>query len=136
MAKDKIVVALPVLCAALGITVLSHIPQPPMPDMGFSWQDKVWHLIAYTAFGATLGFAVRGWHPEYSTKKVMGIVLVGTALFGVYDEFHQSFVPNRDASIADWVADSIGGMVSLFVLPFATRLARGVQLYFSHSEQE
>lgn len=135
MAKYKLVITLPVLCVALGITVLSHIPQPPMPDMGFSLQDKVWHLLAYTVFGTTLGLAVRGWHPEYSTKKVVVVVLVGTTLFGVYDELHQSFVPNRDASIADWIADSIGGAISLLTLPLTARIAHGVQRYFSHSRR-
>lgn len=135
MAKHKIVLALPLLCIAIGMSILSHVPQPPMPDMGFSLQDKVWHILAYTAFGTALGLAVRGWYPAYSTKKVILIILIGTALFGIYDEVHQSFVPNRDASVADWIADCIGGIASLLLLSFTTRLARSVQQYFSHAGQ-
>jgi len=34
---------------------------------------------------------------------------VATAAYGVSDEWHQSFVPLRDASIRDWMTDLLGG---------------------------
>ena len=34
---------------------------------------------------------------------------VATAAYGVSDEWHQSFVPLRDASIRDWLTDLLGG---------------------------
>ena len=33
--------------------------------------------------------------------------------YGALDEWHQSFVPGRDASVGDWVADSAGVMLGL-----------------------
>jgi VanZ family protein len=47
---------------------------------------------------------------------------VFTILFGISDEFHQMFVPSRDASVLDILADSVGAaagtMVALFISRF------------------
>ncbi|MFO0944389.1 MAG: VanZ family protein [Planctomycetota bacterium] len=63
--------------------------------------DKIAHAIAYAvlAFLLTRGFGHRGW----------GIAI--TVLYGLLDEYHQSFVPGRDAGLADWLADSLGAVV-------------------------
>lgn len=135
MRKAELMTTIPVVCVAIGITVLSHMPAPPTPDMGFELQDKLLHILAYTVFGTTLGLAVRGWHPEYSRGRTMLIIVIGTALFGIYDEIHQSFVPFRQSSVGDWVADCIGGVLSLLLLPAMTKLARNIRTYFLKSKQ-
>lgn len=134
MQKVKLVSAIPLFCIALGITIVSHMPSPPAPDMGFELQDKVLHIIAYTLFGTALGLAVRGWHPEYSRGRTILVILIGTALFGIYDEVHQSFIPFRNSSIADWIADCIGAFLSLILLPAMTKLAQGIRAYFLKSK--
>lgn len=133
MQKVKLVSAIPLLCIALGITIVSHLPSPPAPDMGFELQDKVLHIAAYTLFGTALGLAVRGWHPEYSRGRTILVVIIGTALFGIYDEVHQSFIPFRNSSVADWIADCIGACLSLLLLPAMTKLAQGIRAYFLKS---
>ena len=35
-------------------------------------------------------------------------LIVAGALYGATDEWHQSFVPGRDASVLDWLADLCG----------------------------
>jgi VanZ family protein len=35
-------------------------------------------------------------------------------LYGVLDEWHQSFVPGRVVSVADWAADIIGVVLGYF----------------------
>ena len=42
----------------------------------------------------------------------LGVAIV--MVYGLSDEFHQSFVPMRDASIYDVFADIIGGMLGIF----------------------
>ena len=42
-------------------------------------------------------------------------MIIGT-LYGVSDEFHQSFVPGRTASIWDLAADSIGVAIAQTVI--------------------
>lgn len=40
-------------------------------------------------------------------RAVLGAI-VGAAIFGAVDEWHQGFIPGRDRDVADWRADSIG----------------------------
>lgn len=63
--------------------------------------DKIAHGIAYALLGflLTRGLGNRGW----------GIAVAIT--YGMLDEFHQSFVPGRDAGAADWIADSVGAIL-------------------------
>ena len=46
-----------------------------------------------------------------SRAGILGAVLLGSFLYGLSDEFHQSFVSGRNASILDSIADTIGGVV-------------------------
>jgi len=73
--------------------------------------DKLLHFIEY----AVLGFLM-----SYSLKKsgVKRYILRGwlfAALYALTDETHQAFVPMRDASVLDFGADSIGGIIGSFI---------------------
>jgi VanZ family protein len=46
-------------------------------------------------------------------------LIVGYALL---DEYHQSFVPSRTASIFDSLIDSVGGLVALIVIRWRAAL--------------
>ena len=72
----------------------------------FNWvpaADKLAHLVVYGILGALLarGRRLQGHLPHAV------LVLVG-ALYGASDEWHQSFVPGRQVSALDWVADLCG----------------------------
>jgi VanZ family protein len=41
--------------------------------------------------------------------------MVFCSLYGASDEWHQSFVPGRMVEVADWLADSIGGVIGAVV---------------------
>jgi VanZ family protein len=49
-------------------------------------------------------------------KVILAAVFVISALYGASDEFHQSFVPGRDASWLDWLTDVVGAAVALWVI--------------------
>ena len=89
---------------------MKHIqPIEAMPETTFVGVDKIAHFIAYAA----LGFAVALMFPRNWWKKplAMAFIAIGIASFyGITDEFHQSFVPGRDSSIGDWVADTLGAI--------------------------
>ena len=62
--------------------------------------DKVIHGARYVVLGLALSWAgYRGG----SAIPVSVLILVGIG-YGALDEWHQSFVPGRDASVGDWVA--------------------------------
>lgn len=43
------------------------------------------------------------------------LILFCVALLGVADEWHQGYVPYRDSSLFDWIADVCGAFAALFV---------------------
>lgn len=82
---------------------LSHQPSVPMP-MKFQHQDKLFHFAAYFGLGFLLAHAFSGG----GSKRRFIWAFFTAAAYGISDEFHQSFVPGRDASFLDWVADAAG----------------------------
>jgi hypothetical protein len=89
------------------IFVASSIPGSALaggPAWGF---DKVVHAIEYGVLGALLTRALiiaPGLTPAVAA--VCGAAL--GAIYGVTDEWHQSFVPGRFPSLGDVVADTLG----------------------------
>lgn len=70
--------------------------------------DKAWHLLEYGVLSATLFFALPPRHPNKNAIKIALGVVCFAFLYGVSDEFHQSFVPFRTSSFADVIADTLG----------------------------
>jgi VanZ family protein len=78
-----------------------------MPDAIFE-VDKIAHFFAYAALAS--GIAL--WPPAGIWRlyplRISLIIIVITSAYGMFDELHQSFVPGRDASVYDWIADTLG----------------------------
>ncbi|MBI2836931.1 MAG: VanZ family protein [Acidobacteria bacterium] len=69
--------------------------------------DYLLHFSVYGILGFLLYRALDG-----GVRGVLGAALLG-AFYGMTDEFHQSFVPGRDPSLSDWIADAAGsGLLS------------------------
>ncbi|HSQ42039.1 MAG TPA: VanZ family protein [Fibrobacteraceae bacterium] len=83
------------------------IIRPPM--------DKVIHGAAYLVLGLLFCAWIRErrWRGQPLRHALIVLLIVG--IFGLSDEFHQSFVPGRDVSLGDWAADLTGGILSLIV---------------------
>jgi VanZ family protein len=94
-----------------------------LPDLSGPTQDpltlfllNLGHLplFAFLAFCVlkTLKTVGNSWWPRYA------LAFAASAACGALDEFHQSFVPGRDASVGDFVVDlvGIGGMLLLLCL--------------------
>lgn len=76
--------------------------------------DKVAHAGAYGVLGALLTVATgRPW-----------LAVLISALFGVSDEFHQSFVPQRAADVYDVLADTIGATIGATFVALLSRRRR------------
>jgi VanZ family protein len=54
----------------------------------------------------------------------LAIVAVVASLYGVTDELHQAFVPNRSCDLRDWVADTLGGALGASAVALALRVYR------------
>lgn len=95
------------------IFMLSHQPSLPAP-MLFMHQDKLVHATAY-ALMALLAWRVFVFLPQKKTVIVLVSILF-CSLYGVSDEFHQSFIDGRDADVWDWLADTVGaGLMVTFL---------------------
>src|SRR5205085_9706524 len=99
-------IVLPPILQAIVLFVLSAQPKLPETPGG----DKVAHLIAYFVLGFLAARAL-GWTTALSGIALAAAAFVIAALYGVSDEFHQSFVPGRDSSAADVLADAAGALI-------------------------
>jgi VanZ family protein len=88
------------------ILVVSSLPRPTPGFVLFPGCDKILHFIEYSVLGAGLRYWAGGARPFF---------FLGGAGFAALDEFHQRYVPGRDASVFDWTADLIGLAVGLLV---------------------
>lgn len=72
--------------------------------------DYFAHAVGYSGLGALIMRALAGGRlSAMSWRWVLVATLLG-GLYGVSDEFHQSFVPNRHPSLSDIAADTIGAL--------------------------
>ena len=98
---------LPVVAYVSVIFALSAQPglQPPLH---FQNSDKLMHLLEYGGLGLLMARALRASLPARSWAFVVLLALgIGLGI-AAGDEYFQSFVPNRDSSAFDWVADGTG----------------------------
>ena len=104
-----------VLVAYCGlIFLLSAQEQLPVPEV-FDFQDKLLHVGAYFVMAIISWRAFRHW--GLSGEALAWSALVFCSLYGLSDEWHQSFVLGRSSSVWDWVADSVGAATAVFVAP-------------------
>jgi VanZ family protein len=74
----------------------------------YQYPDKVAHMIEYSIFGLLLYLTLKNSpYPSFSVHAMLFAIAIGV-LYGMSDEFHQSFVPGRSANIPDLIADALG----------------------------
>jgi VanZ family protein len=83
-------------------------------DFGFDFQDKLYHAGAYSIMGL---LAWRGFQHLVSLPVVLASLSIAfCSLYGLSDEWHQSFVVGRDSDAADWLADTSGSVLAILLL--------------------
>ena len=106
------------------IFIISSQPKlPPIPGLGcleeLSSSDKIKHVAAY----AVLGWLVwRALGDRYSRGARSLLVLAISVAYGISDEIHQKFVPNRTCDICDLAADALGVCIALIAMWAKPRL--------------
>lgn len=100
-------VALAYMAFIFHLSSQSSLPTPTF----FPHQDKLFHLGAYLILGMFLAYAA----PGPSQKKRFWLAFALASVYGISDELHQSFVPGRDASSLDWLADTLGGWLGAYL---------------------
>lgn len=90
----------PLLWAVAIFSVSARSTVPHLPSL-LGW-DKLQHATAYALGGALLARALAGTRRGAIFATALGL------LYGASDEVHQRFVPGRNSSAWDWLADAVG----------------------------
>lgn len=96
----------PVLYLGL-IFLLSNLSHPLGPIRLGHW-DKLAHGTEYAILAGLLMRAVHGAKPGWRLGAAVAVAVGIAVLWGVSDEIHQAFVPHRDPSLFDLLADAVG----------------------------
>lgn len=73
--------------------------------------DKLHHMGEFAILSFLLYQALRSSFKNEQPMKIAFLVIILAILYGISDEFHQSFVPTRSSDIYDVVADASGAII-------------------------
>lgn len=104
-----------VLWAAV-LFVLSGVSDAPRIPV-LAVHDKLVHLFLYSVLGSALGWGA--WRDPRRLPLWVPVAL--GIVYGAVDEWHQSFVPRRDPSWADFGVDVLGILLGFGILLGALR---------------
>ena len=107
---------------ALAIFASSSLSAAPSPPLHLT--DKHVHLLAYAGFALVLVRALSGgcWAGVTPATALQAAMM--TIAYGATDEWHQSFVPGRDADVRDLIADAVGAALAVAVVGAMARWGR------------
>ncbi len=104
----------------------SHHPIPSTPSL-FPGQDKLFHALVF----GTLGILVLGALPRgpagYSWHQA-GVSVLIVSLYGLSDEIHQHFIAGRSSEILDWLADTLGALITISFLVWLSRKGKSASV--------
>jgi VanZ family protein len=87
----------------------SHL-QPPGPE--FENKDKFLHTGYFSLGGGLFFLALRLRKPALGLLAATLITIAFCSAIGAFDEWHQTFTPNRSGNDPyDWMADTLGGLL-------------------------
>jgi VanZ family protein len=110
MAASRLRYWLPVLFCMGFIFYMSGQTGQDLPSL-FTHQDIVFHLCAYAMLGWSLGRALSYEKAAPGFFKIVCLCAVFGLLYGISDEYHQSFVSGRTSDIFDVMTDTAGSLI-------------------------
>jgi VanZ family protein len=93
------------------LSAQSH-PEEQLPSFlleGVS--DKVLHAVEYGILSLLCYRAFRWAAGPAVARQAVVLAIVMASVYGLTDELHQLFVPFRESSWQDWLADTIGAVI-------------------------
>jgi VanZ family protein len=99
---------LPVVVYAGLIFLLSSFPHFPEQVPPFIGYDKLAHFVEYYFFGILICRWLLNKKNHVVRRRALFVTLLFGMCYGVTDEWHQSFIPGRTASIWDVLFDAVG----------------------------
>jgi VanZ family protein len=96
-------------------------------EISFAAKDKLFHMAAYGLLGVFILGIMRPSLTGYSYNQVALATLMAT-VYGVMDEWHQSYVPGRSSDPLDLVADFVGALLATLAVRALMRRRLAQQL--------
>ncbi len=96
------------------IFLLSHQEGSSLTLPEIPYIDKAAHFLVYSVLAGTVLFSFPAGHRQYHPVRTGGMTFLFCLVYGITDELHQVFVPGRDASTGDLLADVAGAAVTIF----------------------
>ena len=128
----KICVAIPLLIMGI-LYWLSSIPGTRLPNSPelyglFYWMppalQNILHVPAFAALAWAWHWALSGW---VRSKTAVTLLAIGVSVMsGILDEWHQSFVPGRYASLTDVLFDVAGVALGIWLAAWIGSRARTI----------
>lgn len=109
----------PVLILMALIFFASSIPGKNIAFL-FPYQDVIFHLAVYLILAYFLAQAIKNTYTKISLAKLILFSVIFCCFYGITDEFHQSFVPNRKVSGFDVFIDTLGSLIGSMIYRWRT----------------
>lgn len=107
---------LPVVFCSGCIFYFSSLPGTQIPRL-FSFQEVLFHFSIYFILGLFFSRALDGTFSGMLGIKILIFTFIFVGFYGITDEFHQFFIPDRNVSVFDVFIDAFGGLFGgLFLL--------------------
>jgi VanZ family protein len=113
MSKFEKYRAVPMILVMGTIFLLSHQPGDALDLPSIPGLDKAGHFGIYGLLAASVVLAHRSGSRKNNPWRVCLATLAVCLVYGISDEFHQSFIPGRFVSGADVLADMAGAVTVL-----------------------
>ncbi len=102
---------IPMLLFSILIFCISSIPGNEIPSQ-VSPYSLIFHFFLYLFYSSTLYYFFRNPYASY----IFGVI------YAASDEIHQYFVPGRSCDPIDFIVDSAGLAVGIFLVIFCLRM--------------
>lgn len=89
---------------------------PTPPGLTSEIWSYIGHIGMFGLLGITIWWALGMNSRLFDRERSWYAIGIATA-YGVLDEYHQSFVPGRDPSALDVLADFVGAALAVMILP-------------------
>lgn len=114
--RELLLRCIPAIVYLVLIHVVSSVPGEDLPAV---IDDRIAHFAQYFGLGVLLHLAASGFDGKGRPWLVAAAVVSFASAWGAIDEYHQSFVPGRDASLKDLGFDIAGAAAAALLVRWA-----------------
>ncbi len=120
----SVLLHLPAIFYMALIFYVSSLRSVSPPSIGLAIEDKFYHFGEYALLSLFLYVALLSYRHESIQSRIHIIAVVIACIFAGTDELHQYFVPGRESTIGDLIADWLGAISAQAAIWYYLRLRR------------